>query len=189
MTPPFQSRLWAGWRSEYISGLPSPGAGSAPGEGSLFERILASGRPDNETLIVWRGNRCFALLNLYPYTTGHVLVLPNRAVADLSDLGDEEAAELWHGVRSAVRAVQAAYRCEGLNVGFNLGRAGGAGVPDHLHAHVLPRWAGDTNFMATVAETRVLPEALEVSWAKVREAWTKIDEDVGDTDAGQFRGT
>lgn len=160
-----QDRLWAGWRSEYVNAEP------AAGEGSLFERILNSGRPDKETYVVWRGQWASALLNLYPYTTGHVLVLPNRAAEDLSELTEDEAAELWLGIRRATVALKTAYGCHGLNVGFNLGRAGGAGIPDHLHAHVLPRWTGDTNFMASIAETRVLPESLDVTWDKLRQAW------------------
>ena len=160
-------RLWAGWRSSYVAGdtaLP-------PGKGSLFERILASGLPDHESYVLWRGNHAAALLNAYPYTSGHVLVLPNRATANLEDLQPEEAAELWLGVQRAVVAVKAAYGPQGVNVGANLGEAAGAGVPDHLHLHVLPRWRGDTNFMTTVAELRVLPEPLSMSWEKLRATW------------------
>ena len=99
------------------------------------------------------------------------MVLPNRAVPDLADLTPEESTELWEGVRTAVAAIRAAYRPDGVNVGINLGVGAGAGVPDHLHVHCLPRWAGDTNFTTTVAETRVLPEPLAVSWRKLRDAW------------------
>lgn len=166
-------RLWAGWRAAYLEDLdtdrsatPSPGTGQ-----SLFESILASGRPDDETFILWRGEHCFSLLNLYPYTTGHVLVLPNRAVRDLEELDAGTAAELWSAVRDAVVAVKAAYRPDGVNVGANLGRAAGAGIPDHLHVHVLPRWLGDTNFTMTVAETRVIPESLQQTWRKLRDTW------------------
>ena len=162
------ARLWAGWRSSYITGLEG---GPPPGEGSLFERILGSGLPDRQTYVLWRGVRCAALLNAYPYTSGHLLVLPQRAVAELEDLDEDEAAELWAGVRRAVRAVKAAYRPEGVNVGINLGHAAGAGVPDHLHVHVLPRWSGDTNFTTTVAEARVMPEPLGVSWERLVGAW------------------
>ena len=167
--------LWAGWRSSYIeavtggSGDPGKVRPPPPGPGSLFERIL---QLDDETaFVVHRGERCSALLNAYPYTNGHILVLPNRAVADLDDLDADEHAELWSVVRDAVTAVRAAYRCDGVNVGANLGTAAGAGVPDHLHVHVLPRWAGDTNFMTAVANTRVRPETLGSSWEKIRTAW------------------
>ncbi len=111
------------------------------------------------------------VLNAYPYTNGHVLVLPQRASAELSDLDAATFAELWSEVRDAVAAIRAAYRCDGVNVGMNLGRAAGAGVPEHLHVHCLPRWDGDTNFMTAVAETRVMPESLGASWAKLRAAW------------------
>jgi ATP adenylyltransferase len=169
-------RLWAGWRSAYVAGDgvdvagDEPGAAS-PGEGSLFERILTSGLPDERTFVLWRGQTCAALLNIYPYTTGHLMVLPRRAAADLDELEPDESAELWLGVQLAVRALRAAYQPEGINVGANLGTAAGAGVPDHLHLHVLPRWSGDTNFMTALAETRVLPESLEQTWRKLREAW------------------
>ncbi len=138
---------------------------------TLFEAILHSGRPDEETFILWRGERCFALLNAYPYTSGHVMVLPQRAVPLLSDLDDDEHTELWEGVRSATRAITAAYEPQGMNVGANLGRGAGAGFPDHLHVHVLPRWEGDTNFMTSVANVRVMPEALADSWLRIRDAW------------------
>ena len=164
------TRLWAGWRSSYLLGQ----AGAPPpGEGSLFERILGSGLPDRETYVVWRGERCAALLNAFPYTSGHLMVLPQRAVAELDDLDEDEAAELWDGVRRGVRAVRGAYRPEGVNVGINLGTAAGAGVPDHLHVHVLPRWSGDTNFTTSVAETRVLPEPLDVSWERLVAMWPR----------------
>jgi ATP adenylyltransferase len=166
-------RLWAGWRTGYIDKM-SDGDTSrhADDDGrSLFERILGSGEPDEKTHIVWRGDACFAILNAYPYGSGHLMVLPKRAVADLEDLAADEASELWQGVTSAVRAIKAAYRPDGVNVGLNLGHGAGAGVPDHLHVHCLPRWAGDTNFMTTVAETRVLPEPLDVTWRRLREHW------------------
>jgi ATP adenylyltransferase len=137
----------------------------------VFEQILATGEPDERTHVVWRGDCTFAILNRYPYTSGHLLLMPYRAVGELHDLRDDESAELWDATRRAVRALQDAYRPEGVNVGMNLGRAAGAGVPDHLHVHVLPRWNGDTNFMTAVAETRVLPEPLSVTWEKLRAAW------------------
>lgn len=164
-------RWWAGWRHEYIASVVDDTGPTEPGEGTLFERILGSGRPDEETFVLWRSPLVSALLNAYPYTTGHLMVLPNRPVPGLEDLTADEEVALWRGVRDAVVAIKAAYRPEGVNVGMNLGRAAGAGVPDHLHVHCLPRWAGDTNFMTAVAETRVLPEPLDVTWHKLRDAW------------------
>lgn len=137
----------------------------------MFERILHSGLPDDQSHIVRRGTRCFAILNAYPYGSGHLMVLPNRAVADLDGLEAEESSALWAMVQQAVRAIRSAYEPDGVNVGMNLGAAAGAGVPDHLHVHCLPRWWADTNFMTAIAETRVLPEPLDVSWAKLTDAW------------------
>ncbi|HEX9259146.1 MAG TPA: HIT domain-containing protein, partial [Acidimicrobiales bacterium] len=111
------------------------------------------------------------ILNLFPYTSGHLLVMPYREVAELDELTAVEHAELWDGVTDAVRALRASYEPDGVNVGMNLGRAAGAGVPDHLHVHVLPRWGGDTNFMTAVGGVRVMPESLTASTAKVRAAW------------------
>jgi len=166
-------RLWAGWRHAYVAAHTDTPEAFRPDDSgrSLFERILQSGLPDDETFVVWRGRWCFALLNVYPYGSGHLMVLPNRAVGDLDGLTDDEATELWSGVRQAVTAVQTAYRPDGVNVGANLGTAAGAGVPDHLHVHVLPRWTADANFMTALSETRVLPEPLAESWRKLRAAW------------------
>jgi len=165
-------RLWAGWRIPYIEAASGePGLVGTDDKGSLFERILSSDLSDEEARVVWRGTTCSALLNAYPYSNGHLMVLPNRAVAELDRLEAVEHAELWDLVRDATVAVKAAYAPDGINVGINLGRAAGAGVPDHLHVHVLPRWAGDTNFMTSVAEARVLPEPLGDSWTRLRDAW------------------
>jgi ATP adenylyltransferase len=139
----------------------------------VFRRILESGLPDSETNILFRGETVFAVLNAFPYTSGHLMVMPYREVADLELLTGAEHAELWATVTAAVRAVKAAYRPEGINVGMNLGRPAGAGVPTHLHVHVLPRWNGDTNFMTALAEVRVLPETLSSSAARIRASWPR----------------
>lgn len=165
-------RLWAGWRSEYVTSHADGTADARVTEGgSVFTRILASGLPDAETHIVHRGPTCFAILNRFPYGSGHLLVMPFREVASLDGLTDDEHAELWSTVRDAVAAVTTAYAPDGVNVGANLGEAAGAGVPGHLHVHVLPRWHADSNFMTAIAETRVLPESLPVTWQKVKAAW------------------
>jgi ATP adenylyltransferase len=163
-------RLWAGWRIPYIEEGGAPSIDRPDGM-TLFESILHSGLPDEETYILWRSRHCFALLNAFPYTNGHLMVLPQRGVARLDQLTPDEFTELWVGVRDAVAALEAAYQPDGVNVGLNLGEGAGAGVPDHVHVHVLPRWTGDTNFTVTVAETKVLPEALDVSWSRVSGAW------------------
>jgi len=162
-------RLWAPWRSRYVAGPDE--VGPEPGVPTLFEQILAAPEPDEETGILWRGRTCFAVLNAYPYGSGHLMVVPNRPAADLADLSENESKELWAAVQAAVAAIRRAYDPDGVNVGLNLGAAAGAGIPDHLHVHCLPRWRGDTNFMTATAETRVLPEPLEESWSKLRSAW------------------
>jgi len=173
--------LWAGWRSSYVSSFGEVGAvAGAAGTGApvgdedtecVFCRIVGSAEPDEVRHVLWTGAFTVALLNAFPYSPGHVMVLPIRHVRDLCELEPEEAAELSGGVYDAVAAVKAAYRPEGMNLGLNLGRAAGAGIPAHLHVHIVPRWIGDTNFMTSVAGVRVLPEALSVSWAKLRAAW------------------
>lgn len=166
-------RLWAGWRTEYVTEA-GTGANLA-GEGTVFTRILAAidrGELDDESAyVVHRAEEVFVILNAYPYGTGHLLVMPYREVGQLEDLTGAESAQLWQVVNEAVVAIRAAYRPHGVNIGFNLGSAAGAGVPDHLHAHVLPRWDADSNFMTTVAEARVLPEPLSTTLHKLRGAW------------------
>jgi ATP adenylyltransferase len=122
---------------------------------------------------LFRGERTFAVLNAYPYASGHLLIMPNRHVGEISEIDDGEYRELFEVTRLAMTALTKAYGPDGMNMGANFGRAGGAGIPRHLHVHVLPRWLGDTNFMTTVASTRVMPEALADSWRKIREAWPR----------------
>jgi ATP adenylyltransferase len=162
-------RLWAGWRTDYVSAAGQEGPSD---DGCVFCRILGSEEPDEVTKVVWRGRRVVVLLNAYPYTSGHLMVMPSRHVGEVEDLDPaDEAVELWATVTEGVRALKAAYAPEGINVGANLGRAAGAGVPGHFHVHLLPRWNGDTNFMTSVAEARVLPESLDATWTRLRSAW------------------
>jgi len=165
-------RLWAGWRTAYVSEA-AEGNAERVGDACVFCRIAASDEPDEETLVLWRGPLALVVLNLYPYTSGHLMVLPTRHVAELEDVDGEEVQALWAALADATRALKDAYRPEGINVGVNLGRAAGAGVPGHFHVHCLPRWAGDTNFMTSVASTRVLPEALTDTWARLRATWPR----------------
>ena len=137
----------------------------------VFCRLAASGEPSEDNLVVWRGEQAFVVMNAYPYAAGHVLVLPLRHVSSLAGLSPDESAELWAATQEAVATIEAAYDPDGLNVGANLGRAAGAGIPGHVHLHVVPRWSGDTNFMTAIAETRVLPETLALSWKKLNDAW------------------
>jgi ATP adenylyltransferase len=132
---------------------------------------LASQDQDEKNLVLRRGRHAFSLLNLYPYNSGHLMVAPYLHTADLVGLPFEVAADLLALTQQAVAALSAEYRPEGFNIGMNLGRAAGAGIPDHLHVHVVPRWGGDTNFMPLTAGTKVLPEALGRTWERLRAAW------------------
>ena len=162
-------RIWAGWRTTYIDDV----ATQPPHDGDhdcLFEQ-LAAVTHDAEGLILARNEHAFAVMNAYPYTSGHLMVAPLRHEATLDGLSRDEAAAVMALVQDANAAVLAAYHPDGLNVGANIGRAAGAGVPGHVHVHVLPRWTGDTNFVTTIAEARVLPEPLTKSYDKLRAAW------------------
>jgi ATP adenylyltransferase len=164
-------RLWAGWRIPYIlADEDERSKGHVEGL-TLFEGIEQSGLPDDVSYVLWRGERCFAMLNAYPYTSGHLMVLPKLAAESLEELDSDTYIELFDGVRMGISAVKAAYAPEGINMGMNLGKASGAGVPDHLHVHVLPRWSGDTNFITSIAEARVLPESLKDTWQRLRDVW------------------
>lgn len=166
-------RLWAGWRNDYVTGV----ANVEPGE-CVFCALFESGVPDREALVVWRGQRTLAMLNLYPYASGHLLVMPTRHVADLEALTADEGIELWRTTVDAVATLKAAYSPDGVNVGANLGRSAGAGVPGHVHLHVVPRWAGDTNFMTSVAEVRVMPEDLITTYDRVHGRWRSAGHDI-----------
>jgi ATP adenylyltransferase len=163
-------RLWAGWRSEYVGAASADGG--ADGDCVLC-RILASEEPREQTYLLWRDDTCAAVLNAFPYTSGHLMVLPVRHVAELEKVRADESIALWALLSDAVRALKAAYGPDGLNLGANLGRAAGAGVPGHFHVHCLPRWNGDTNFMTSVAEARVLPESLPATYERLVEVWPR----------------
>jgi ATP adenylyltransferase len=164
-------QLWAGWRLEYIEAASDDER--ARRDACVFCTIFSSGVDDEDANVVWRDPEAgvVALLNAYPYASGHLLVMPVRHLASLEDLESAECDALWAAVTSAVVALRRAYDPDGVNVGINLGRAAGAGVPGHLHVHAVPRWSGDTNFMTSVANTRVLPEALATSATRLRRAW------------------
>ncbi|MEO6652887.1 MAG: HIT domain-containing protein [Ilumatobacteraceae bacterium] len=164
-------RLWNGWRATYVTSPATDDRSDDERVGSLFTQILASEASDEESNIVHRGEYVFAILNAFPYGTGHLLVLPYREVADLEVLTPDEACELWAVVTEAVRAVKAAYSPDGVNIGVNLGKPAGGSVSEHLHVHVVPRWTGDANFMTAVANTRTLPEPLDETAHKLRAAW------------------
>jgi ATP adenylyltransferase len=159
-------RLWSPWRLKYVTGA----AGSDIG--CVFCSALQ--RADAEPLILYRGSAAFAILNLFPYNNGHLMVVPNRHVPSLAALSDAELTEVARLTRVAEMAVEDAYHPQGMNIGVNLGRAAGAGIVDHVHVHLVPRWTGDTNFMSVVGETRVLPEALEDTAKRLRPAFERL---------------
>ncbi|MDQ1450252.1 MAG: adenylyltransferase, partial [Acidobacteriaceae bacterium] len=136
-----------------------------------IEHGMAPEEADRAANIVLRGRSCYICLNAYPYTSGHVMIVPHAHEGSLGALAAETAQEMMGLAQRSVRALERAYSPDGTNLGLNLGKAAGAGVADHLHMHVLPRWFGDTNFMTVTGETRVLPEILEQSWQRLREAF------------------
>ncbi len=163
--------LHAPWRIEYILAPKPP-----PSDESLFTRI-AQAADDVANHVLVREKSCFAVLNTYPYTGGHLMVVPYRRTADLNDLTEQELTDLMVLTRRCLNALKRAMKPEGFNVGINLGRVAGAGVDDHLHIHIVPRWNGDTNFMPVVAQTTVMPEALGDVAARLRAALARDDEE------------
>lgn len=167
--------LRAGWRFGQPPGVGADGqpySDITPAEGqTLFEAIEQSEVPESETYILSRSQYCFSVLNIFPYNSGHVMVLPKRGVASIDDLTDDEHIDLWTLVRQGSRAVKAALFPDGLNIGVNEGQAGGGSIPDHLHVHIVPRWRTDTNFITTVGEARVLPVTLQTCWERIRANW------------------
>jgi len=157
--------LHAPWRIEYIL-APKSRAGE-----SLFIDIAQSS-DDVVNLIIARDRTCYALLNRYPYTGGHVLVVPYKQTADLDGLTDDELADLWKLARRCINILKQEMKPDGFNVGINLGKVAGAGIADHLHIHIVPRWNGDTNFMAVIANTTVVPQALTELASQLRAAMT-----------------
>ena len=155
--------IWSPWRMEYIQSEKSK-------NGCVF--CYEKGREDGpENLIVYRGLRSFVILNRYPYTSGHLMVVPYAHQPSLEDLNADTRAEMIELVAKSLRILKQEYHPQGFNVGINIGEAAGAGILDHVHLHVVPRWTGDTNFMSSLGQTRVLPETLEDSYWRIRRAW------------------
>ncbi len=167
-TPDGFQRLWMPHRMAYIKGEGKP-AGAGAGEGCPFCRVQRL--PDAEGLIVARGDLVFAVLNLYPYNGGHLMVCPDRHVADYTDLEDAETAELAAYTKRAMTVLRSVTGAQGFNIGMNLGGVAGAGIAAHLHQHVVPRWGGDSNFMPVIGRTKVLPQLLAETRESLAEAW------------------
>ncbi len=157
-------RLWSPWRYQYVS--------QPPAGGCLFCTKAAEQR-DQENYVVYRAERNFVILNLYPYTSGHLMIAPYEHVAALEDAAEETLLEMMTLTRLASRALRSVYNPRGLNIGMNVGECAGAGVAAHIHMHVLPRWPADASFITTVGETRVIPEALPDTYRRLAEAFRK----------------
>lgn len=155
-------RLWTPWRMEYIKS-----AGAEAQGGCIFCDLPAKG-DDEAVYIVARTDRAFAILNAYPYNPGHLMVAPFRHIGELEGLEESELLETGRLLQRSIRALRDVMQPQGFNLGMNLGRIAGAGLPDHLHWHVVPRWDGDTNFMPVLGQTKVLPELLEETYGKLR---------------------
>ena len=158
-------RLWSPWRLQYVTA-------TADAQGCVFCEAATAG--DAAALVVHRGRTCYVILNLFPYNSGHLMVVPNRHIATLSAATHEERCEMMDLTQLAEQALTQAYRPQGLNVGMNLGRSAGAGIVDHIHVHVVPRWSGDTNFMTVVGDVRVLPEDISETARRLREAFAAL---------------
>lgn len=154
-------RLWAPWRGEYVKTIPY--------EKGCFLCDAVKGEDDRATLLVRRDKRSFVILNRYPYTNGHVMVAPYRHVPALTDLAPDELSELMTSARDACAVLKERMNAAGFNVGINIGRVGGAGLKDHLHLHVVPRWEGDANFMVLLGDARVISQSLDAQWELLRE--------------------
>jgi ATP adenylyltransferase len=157
--------LWSPWRYRYLS---TPRESS----GCVFCAIHTEDN-DEQNLIVHRARHNFIVLNKFPYTSGHLMVVPYAHAGDLSAISDEAAAEMISLARLSERTIREIYRPEGLNIGMNIGESAGAGIAGHIHMHVLPRWHADANFMTTISETRVLPETLDITWKRLSEAFAR----------------
>ena len=157
-------RLWSPWRARYIaSGV------DAQAEGCVFCRMAGDPEHDVDNFVVHRSTHSFVVLNLYPYITGHLLVVPYLHTSELDSIAKEITDEMMDLTKRSQTALREVYSPAGFNVGMNLGAAAGAGIADHVHIHVLPRWSGDTNFMTTVGESRVIPEDLKTTYSKLSE--------------------
>ena len=161
--------MWAPWRIEYIS--------SPKHDGCIFCDFPKENR-DKERLILYRGEHCFIIMNNYPYNPGHVMIAPYRHVGKWEDLTDQELLEMMQLSQLVIKALKKTMNPHGFNMGVNLGRVAGAGIDDHVHLHIVPRWNGDTNFMPVIADTKVIPESLEEAYDELKAA---IDEIVEET--------
>jgi ATP adenylyltransferase len=158
--------MWSPWRSQYIASFKKPSRQKKSSD-SLFTAARKA-RDDDKHFIVWRGTTCFVIMNRYPYNSGHLMVVPNRQTTTLQDLNAEELTEIMQTVQRSIRALDAVMGPQGYNFGANLGRVSGAGVDNHVHFHIVPRWNGDTNFMPVLADTKVISEDMKKTLKKLQ---------------------
>jgi ATP adenylyltransferase len=158
--------IWSPWRYAYISG-------AEKASGCIF-CDLAKDKDDQKTLIVHRGTHCFVVLNRFPYTSGHVMIVPYEHLDELQKLSSQAAHEMMDLSQKLEHTLRVLYRPDGINLGMNIGAAAGAGIAGHIHMHILPRWVADANFMTVVGETRVLPETLDTTWERIRTALSSV---------------
>ncbi len=156
-------RLWAPWRMQYVGGEPKPGC--------LFCRVIENADDEDATLVLWRPEGAVVMLNKFPYNPGHAMVAPHAHASTLEELEDAQSGQVMKAVQRTIAVLRSVMSPDGFNVGVNIGRAAGAGIPDHVHFHVVPRWDGDTNFMAVVDDTKVVNEALLRTAGKLRKAF------------------
>jgi ATP adenylyltransferase len=162
-------RMWSPWRSQYIDSFKGKGKKKSTKK-SLFTEAWNS-RSDDKNLIVWRGRHCFVIMNRYPYNSGHIMVVPYRQTSDFQDLTPEELGEIMSTVQRAIGVLNVTMGPQGFNFGANIGRVSGAGVDDHIHFHLVPRWNGDTNFMPVLADTKVISEDMRKTLKKLQKAF------------------
>ncbi len=163
-------RIWSPWRSQYIATFKKPKKKRKKGE-SLFTAAYKAGN-DRKHMIVWRGEYCFLIMNRYPYNSGHLMVVPYRQISDFQSLTSEELVEMMEAVQRSMKVLNDLMHPHGFNLGANIGRVSGAGVDDHVHFHIVPRWNGDTNFMPVLADTKVVSEEMEQTYRALKKAFS-----------------
>ncbi|MBI5476927.1 MAG: HIT domain-containing protein [Ignavibacteriales bacterium] len=163
-------RLFSPWRSKYIDTFSKDNQTT---DECIFCAAFKS-QNDEEKLIVQRGKYSFIIMNLFPYNSGHLMIVPNRHTAELGDLSDAEMLEIMKSIQFVVKCLQSISHPDGFNIGSNLGRSAGAGIDKHLHFHVVPRWSGDTNFMPTLSDTKIISEDMNVTWKKIRDFMSNL---------------
>ncbi len=176
----FWDNLWAPWRMQYIQNIEEQNAG-----GCFLCRYWNEREKDDANLVLWRTDRLYVVMNRYPYSNGHLLVCPAAHKAEMDELDDQEMVEVMYLVRDARQLLSRAVKAQGANVGMNFGHCAGAGLPGHLHVHIVPRWQGDTNFMTVLGDVRVIPQALDVVHQRLRE----VSREMGLPRVGRIAGS